>query len=71
MAVRAIGGKKHMRTVNERIVVVAGWVIAIGLLVFFVPPAAAVLVCQWAWRRRPAVSLPVHWPHRASSNRPA
>jgi len=59
-----------MHTVNDRIVVAAGWVIAIGLLVFVVPPAAAVLACQWAWRRRPTVSLPVRWPHRAGSNRP-
>jgi len=60
-----------MRTVNDRIVVAAGWMIAVGLLVFFVPPAAVVLACQWAWRRRPAVSLPAHRPHRAGSNRPA
>jgi hypothetical protein len=36
---------------GERIMVAAGWVIALGLLVFFVPSALAVLSCQWAWRK--------------------
>jgi hypothetical protein len=36
---------------GERIMVAAGWVIALGLLVFFVPSALAVLSCQWALRK--------------------
>jgi hypothetical protein len=35
----------------ERMMVAAGWVIAIGLLVFFVPPALVALSCQSSWRK--------------------
>jgi len=40
-----------MTSWGERIMVSAGWMIAIGLLVFFVPSALVVLSCQWSWRK--------------------
>jgi hypothetical protein len=36
---------------TDRLIIAASWVIAIGLIVFFVPVAAVVLACRWAWHK--------------------
>ena len=36
-----------------RLMIATGWVIAIGLLVFYVPPAALVMAGQLCWRKSP------------------
>jgi hypothetical protein len=49
--------------VTQRLIIAASWLIAIGLIVFFVPVAAAALACQWALRKlRPAGSAPAPYP---------
>jgi hypothetical protein len=40
-----------MSSSGERLMIAAGWIVAIGLLVFFVPSALVALSCQWSWRK--------------------
>jgi hypothetical protein len=48
---------------TQRLMITASWLIAIGLIVFFVPVAAAALACHWALRKvRPAATAPAPCP---------
>lgn len=53
---------------ETRLLIIAGWLVAIGILVFYIPPAAAVMGVMAAWR---ALTLQPKGRHAIRHGRPA
>ena len=55
---QAAGCRKHeaVSAGDHRVMTAIGWVVAVGLVVFYVPPAGAVMVCRSACRKLRALA---------------